>query len=231
MSIIMGSKSDWETMRAASEMLTEFGVAHECRVVSAHRTPELMAEFAAGAEGRGIEVIIAGAGGAAHLPGMTAAHTTLPVLGVPIESRALKGLDSLLSIVQMPAGVPVATLAIGTAGREERGAAGGGDPGEQAPAAAREAESFPRTTEAQSTRRTALLNGVTDRSSRLDHRCARQRPTRAACSPSRRAGWAIGCTRIRPIAIRPRARSPMSKSTLLMRISTACGNSLRPSMW
>jgi 5-(carboxyamino)imidazole ribonucleotide mutase len=112
----MGSKSDWETMQAASEMLTEFGVAHECRVVSAHRTPELMAEVAAGAEGRGIEVIIAGAGGAAHLPGMTAAHTILPVLGVPIESRSLKGLDSLLSIVQMPAGVPVATLAIGTAG-------------------------------------------------------------------------------------------------------------------
>jgi len=115
-SIIMGSKSDWETMRAASEMLTEFGVAHESRVVSAHRTPELMAEFASGAEGRGIEVIIAGAGGAAHLPGMTAAHTTLPVLGVPIESKALKGMDSLLSIVQMPAGIPVATLAIGTAG-------------------------------------------------------------------------------------------------------------------
>jgi 5-(carboxyamino)imidazole ribonucleotide mutase len=115
-SIIMGSKSDWETMRSASEMLTEFGVAHENRVVSAHRTPELMAEFASGAEGRGIEVIIAGAGGAAHLPGMTAAHTTLPVLGVPIESKALKGMDSLLSIVQMPAGIPVATLAIGTAG-------------------------------------------------------------------------------------------------------------------
>jgi 5-(carboxyamino)imidazole ribonucleotide mutase len=115
-SIVMGSKSDWETMRAASEMLTEFGVAHECRVVSAHRTPELMAEVATGAEGRGIEVIIAGAGGAAHLPGMTASYTTLPVLGVPVESRSLKGLDSLLSIVQMPAGVPVATLAIGTAG-------------------------------------------------------------------------------------------------------------------
>jgi len=115
-SIIMGSKSDWDTMRAASEMLTEFGVAHESRVVSAHRTPELMAQFASGAEGRGIEVIIAGAGGAAHLPGMTAAHTILPVLGVPIESKALKGLDSLLSIVQMPAGIPVATLAIGTAG-------------------------------------------------------------------------------------------------------------------
>jgi 5-(carboxyamino)imidazole ribonucleotide mutase len=115
-SIIMGSKSDWETMSAASDVLTEFGVPHECRVVSAHRTPELMAETAVSAEGRGIEVIIAGAGGAAHLPGMTAAHTTLPVLGVPIESRSLKGLDSLLSIVQMPAGVPVATLAIGPAG-------------------------------------------------------------------------------------------------------------------
>jgi len=115
-SVIMGSKSDWETMRSASEMLTGFGVAHECRVVSAHRTPEYMAEFATAAEGRGIQVIIAGAGGAAHLPGMTAAYTTLPVLGVPIESRALKGLDSLLSIVQMPAGIPVAALAIGTAG-------------------------------------------------------------------------------------------------------------------
>jgi len=115
-SVLMGSKSDWETMSAASEILKEFGVAHECRVVSAHRTPELMAEVASNAEGRGIEVIIAGAGGAAHLPGMTAAHTTLPVLGVPVESRVLKGVDSLLSIVQMPAGVPVATFAIGTAG-------------------------------------------------------------------------------------------------------------------
>ena len=114
--VIMGSKSDWDTMRSADEVLTEFGVPHECRIISAHRTPELMAEFATTAEARGIEVIIAGAGGAAHLPGMTAAHTTLPVLGVPIESKALKGLDSLLSIVQMPGGVPVATLAIGNAG-------------------------------------------------------------------------------------------------------------------
>jgi len=119
--IIMGSKSDWETMRAAAEVLTEFGVAHECRIVSAHRTPQLMAQFATEAEGRGIEVIIAGAGGAAHLPGMTAAHTTLPVLGVPVESKVLKGLDSLLSIVQMPGGVPVATLAIGTAGAKNAG--------------------------------------------------------------------------------------------------------------
>ena len=112
----MGSKSDWETMKHADEVLTRFGVPHECRVVSAHRTPQLMAEYAAAAESRGIEVIIAGAGGAAHLPGMVAAHTMLPVLGVPVQSRALNGLDSLLSIVQMPGGVPVATLAIGHAG-------------------------------------------------------------------------------------------------------------------
>lgn len=119
--IIMGSKSDWETMRAAAEVLTDFGVAHECRIISAHRTPRLMTQFASEAEGRGIEVIIAGAGGAAHLPGMTAAHTTLPVLGVPVESKALKGLDSLLSIVQMPGGIPVATLAIGSAGAKNAG--------------------------------------------------------------------------------------------------------------
>jgi 5-(carboxyamino)imidazole ribonucleotide mutase len=115
-SVIMGSKSDWETMRLADEVLTQFGVPHECLVVSAHRTPLWMAEFAAGAEARGIEVIIAGAGGAAHLPGMVAAQTLLPVLGVPVKSKALKGMDSLLSIVQMPAGIPVGTLAIGEAG-------------------------------------------------------------------------------------------------------------------
>jgi len=120
-SVIMGSRSDWETMKAASEVLTDFAVPHECRIISAHRTPELMAEFASGAEARGIEVIIAGAGGAAHLPGMTASHTTLPVLGVPVESKALKGLDSLLSIVQMPGGVPVAAMAIGTAGAKNAG--------------------------------------------------------------------------------------------------------------
>jgi 5-(carboxyamino)imidazole ribonucleotide mutase len=114
--VIMGSKSDWETMRPASEMLTQFGVPHECRIVSAHRTPALMAEFALSAELRGFEVIIAGAGGAAHLPGMVAAHTLIPVVGVPVESRALSGLDSLLSIVQMPGGVPVGTVAIGKAG-------------------------------------------------------------------------------------------------------------------
>ena len=114
--VIMGSTTDWETMRHADEVLTRFQVLHECQVVSAHRTPGWMAEFANGAEGRGIEVIIAGAGGAAHLPGMVAAQTLIPVLGVPIESRALKGMDSLLSIVQMPAGVPVGTLAIGQAG-------------------------------------------------------------------------------------------------------------------
>jgi 5-(carboxyamino)imidazole ribonucleotide mutase len=114
--VIMGSTSDWETMQQADEVLTGFDVPHECLVVSAHRTPQWMTEFAEGAEARGLEVIIAGAGGAAHLPGMVAAQTLLPVLGVPVESRALKGLDSLLSIVQMPAGVPVGTLAIGGSG-------------------------------------------------------------------------------------------------------------------
>ena len=114
--VIMGSKSDWETMRHASETLGDFGVPHECRIVSAHRTPDRMAEYAKTAEPRGLEVIIAGAGGAAHLPGMTAAMTLLPVLGVPVESQAMRGQDSLLSIVQMPGGIPVGTLAIGKAG-------------------------------------------------------------------------------------------------------------------
>jgi 5-(carboxyamino)imidazole ribonucleotide mutase len=114
--IIMGSKSDWETMRHAAEMLDRFGVPREAKVVSAHRTPEWMVEYATSAESRGIQVIIAGAGGAAHLPGMVAANTLLPVLGVPVEGQALKGIDSLLSIVQMPGGIPVGTLAIGKAG-------------------------------------------------------------------------------------------------------------------
>ena len=114
--IIMGSRSDWETMRHAAVTLDRLGVEHEVRVVSAHRTPDLLFEYAAGAESRGLEVIIAGAGGAAHLPGMTAAKTILPVLGVPVESAVLKGVDSLLSIVQMPGGVPVGTLAVGKAG-------------------------------------------------------------------------------------------------------------------
>ncbi len=119
--IIMGSTSDWETMRAAAEALDKLGIPYETRVVSAHRTPDLLFEYASSAQGRGIEVIIAGAGGAAHLPGMTASKTTLPVLGVPVQSKALNGMDSLLSIVQMPAGVPVATFAIGVAGATNAG--------------------------------------------------------------------------------------------------------------
>jgi 5-(carboxyamino)imidazole ribonucleotide mutase len=119
--VIMGSKSDWDTLRHADDILTRFGVAHECRVVSAHRTPADMAEYASSAVARGLEVIIAGAGGAAHLPGMVAAQTVVPVIGVPVQSAALNGLDSLLSIVQMPKGVPVATVAIGASGAANAG--------------------------------------------------------------------------------------------------------------
>jgi 5-(carboxyamino)imidazole ribonucleotide mutase len=119
--VIMGSRSDWETMKHAAEVLQRFGVPHESRVVSAHRTPDWMAEYARSAEDRGLEVIVAGAGGAAHLPGMVASHTTVPVIGVPVQSRSLNGLDSLLSIVQMPGGVPVATMAIGVAGATNAG--------------------------------------------------------------------------------------------------------------
>ncbi len=119
--IIMGSQSDWETMRKADEILTDFGVPHECQVVSAHRTPGLMGEYATTAADRGLQVIIAGAGGSAHLPGMVAAQTILPVIGVPVQSAALNGLDSLLSIVQMPKGVPVATVAIGETGAANAG--------------------------------------------------------------------------------------------------------------
>jgi 5-(carboxyamino)imidazole ribonucleotide mutase len=114
--VIMGSSSDWETMQAAADTLAKLGIAHEVRVISAHRTPDLLFEYAAAARGRGLKVIIAGAGGAAHLPGMTAAKTSIPVLGVPIQSKALNGMDSILSIAQMPSGIPVATFAIGAAG-------------------------------------------------------------------------------------------------------------------
>ena len=119
--VIMGSRSDWETMSEAAAILTQFGVAHECRVVSAHRTPAWLTEYSVSAAGRGLRVLIAGAGGAAHLPGMVASQTLLPVLGVPVQSKALNGLDSLLSIVQMPGGIPVGTLAIGKAGAKNAG--------------------------------------------------------------------------------------------------------------
>lgn len=119
--IIMGSQSDWETMRHAAQVLAELGVAYETRVVSAHRTPKRLVDYASSAKGRGLKVVIAGAGGAAHLPGMTASMTALPVLGVPVESRTMKGIDSLYSIVQMPGGVPVGTLAIGKAGATNAG--------------------------------------------------------------------------------------------------------------
>ncbi|MGH1398436.1 MAG: 5-(carboxyamino)imidazole ribonucleotide mutase [Alphaproteobacteria bacterium] len=119
--IIMGSQSDWETMKEAHDILRGFGVAHECRIVSAHRTPDRLVEYSKSAKGRGLKVIIAGAGGAAHLPGMAASMTPVPVLGVPVESKALSGMDSLLSIAQMPGGIPVGTLAIGKAGAKNAG--------------------------------------------------------------------------------------------------------------
>ena len=140
--IIMGSRSDWETMQPASELLDALGIAHECKVVSAHRTPERMRDYARSAAGRGLKAIIAGAGGAAHLPGMTAAQTWLPVLGVPVQSRALNGLDSLLSIAQMPAGVPVGTLAIGEAGAKNAALLAAAIVGTSDPAVAKRLEAW-----------------------------------------------------------------------------------------
>jgi len=140
--IIMGSQSDWATMRHAAEMLEQFGIPHERRIVSAHRTPDRMVDYAKSAKGRGLQVIIAGAGGAAHLPGMVAAMTTLPVLGVPVESKSLSGLDSLLSIVQMPGGVPVGTLAIGVPGAKNAGLLAASIVALQAPAIAAKLESW-----------------------------------------------------------------------------------------
>ncbi|HVW70599.1 MAG TPA: 5-(carboxyamino)imidazole ribonucleotide mutase [Steroidobacteraceae bacterium] len=140
--IIMGSSSDWETLKAAADMLEKLAVPHELRVVSAHRTPDLLFEYAATARERGLEVIIAGAGGAAHLPGMTAAKTSLPVLGVPVQSKALNGMDSLLSIVQMPAGIPVATFAIGSAGAANAALCAAAILGNKYPAIAKALDAF-----------------------------------------------------------------------------------------
>jgi 5-(carboxyamino)imidazole ribonucleotide mutase len=142
--IIMGSQSDWATMRHAAEMLEQFGVAHEAKIVSAHRTPDRMVEYAKSAKARGLQVIVAGAGGAAHLPGMVAAMTTLPVLGVPVESKSLSGLDSLLSIVQMPGGVPVGTLAIGVPGAKNAGILAAAIVALNDPAVAEKLEAFRR---------------------------------------------------------------------------------------
>ncbi|MDE1975949.1 MAG: 5-(carboxyamino)imidazole ribonucleotide mutase [Elusimicrobia bacterium] len=153
--VIMGSRSDWETMKRASEVLAELGVAHECRVVSAHRTPDLLFRYAASAQKRGLKVIIAGAGGAAHLPGMAAAKTVLPVLGVPVKSKALKGVDSFLSIAQMPAGVPVGTLAIGEAGAANAAYLAAQILALQSPALRRKIENF-RRAQSRSVRRAAL---------------------------------------------------------------------------
>ncbi|MFO0450930.1 MAG: 5-(carboxyamino)imidazole ribonucleotide mutase [Pseudomonadota bacterium] len=146
--IIMGSSSDWETMQHAADTLAKLGVPHEVRVVSAHRTPDLLFEYAGTAKSRGLEVLIAGAGGAAHLPGMAASKTSLPVLGVPVQSKALNGLDSLLSIVQMPAGIPVGTLAIGVAGATNAALLAASSLGNKYPAYAQAVEAF-RTTQTE----------------------------------------------------------------------------------
>ncbi len=155
--IIMGSTSDWETMRSAADMLTSLGVPFESRVISAHRTPDLLFEYAGTASARGLEVIIAGAGGAAHLPGMTAAKTLLPVIGVPIQSRAMNGLDSLLSIAQMPAGIPVATVAIGEPGARNAALLATAILAGTASAAARRARVLPRATDRRSPRQAGPL--------------------------------------------------------------------------
>ena len=172
--IIMGSSSDWETMRHAAETLEKLGVAHEVKVVSAHRTPKRLYDYASSAKGRGLKLIIAGAGGAAHLPGMAASMTSLPVLGVPVESQALKGIDSLLSIVQMPAGVPVGTLAIGRAGAVNAGLLAAVDPRDRPTTQlAARLERLPRG--ADPSRWPKRRN---DRRAGLDHRHHRRRPAR-----------------------------------------------------
>ena len=161
--IIMGSHSDWPTLKHAADVLTELGVGHEAKIVSAHRTPDLLFEYAEAAEGRGIWVIIAGAGGAAHLPGMTAAKTRLPVLGVPVQSKALSGLDSLLSIVQMPKGIPVGTLAIGEAGAVNAGLLAAAIIGLHDPAVAEALDAYRTAQTAQVLARTLDPSGLDPR--------------------------------------------------------------------
>ena len=200
--IIMGSRSDWETMRHAAETLDELGVAHETKVVSAHRTPKRLYDYAAfGASERGLKVIIAGAGGAAHLPGMTASMTRLPVLGVPVESQALKGMDSLLSIVQMPAGVPVGTLAIGKAGAINAGAARRGDPRQRRRRAGRPARRLAREADGF-----GAPKRPNDRRAGLDHRHHRRRPARPD------AGDRRGPARLQMPHLRP-ARAAAARRT------------------
>ena len=204
--VIMGSKSDAETMRAACETLARLRIPHEERVVSAHRTPDLMASYAKEARGRGLRVIIAGAGGAAHLPGMVAAQTELPVLGVPVPGRALNGLDSLLSIVQMPAGIPVGTLAIGTAGATNAALL----------AAAILALENEKIRAALTAYRAAQTSGVQGKAAARRAACTAQAAVSAswaagnsgACSPSPHAASATACTFTRPAAVPRPARWP-----------------------
>ncbi len=210
--IIMGSTSDWETMRAAAEALDKLGIPYETNVVSAHRTPDLLFEYAATAQSRGIEVIVAGAGGAAHLPGMTASKTTLPVLGVPVQSKTLNGLDSLLSIVQMPAGIPVATFAIGVAGATNAGLAAAAILANKRP----EIDAALKKFRAEQTAK--VLCRSSDPSKPDDHRNRRRRTARAHDGPRRlstRTSTSCSSTATRrPPAARSarssRARSPIA---------------------
>ena len=224
--VIMGSKSDWETMRArqrnADRVRRAARMPHRLRASHAGTDGRIRAA----AEGRGIEVIIAGAGGAAHLPGMAAAHTLLPVLGVPVESQALKGMDSLLSIVQMPGGVPVGTLAIGTAGREERRAAGGRDPGQSTRRTLR--EKLKAFREEQKRKVLEETRCREDPSSPARPSACSAAASSAACSPLPRGAWATASTPFRPIATRPPARSPTSRSMRAVRRSGPCAPSSRP---
>ena len=216
--LIMGSRSDWETMRHAAETLDALGVPYEQRVVSAHRTPDLLFEYAASAEERGLQVIIAGAGGAAHLPGMAAAKTALPVLGVPVESKTLKGMDSLLSIVQMPAGVPVGTLAIGRAGRGQRRAARGGDPRALRRRHPRAARRVPRRADAVRARRARprrVTVGV--RRSRDARRLHRRRAARTDARARRAAARAPRFRFLDPSPDAPAARGGRARRRRLRR--------------
>jgi 5-(carboxyamino)imidazole ribonucleotide mutase len=220
--VVMGSSSDWETMKHAADVLERFNVPHERHIVSAHRTPVWMAEFASSAESRGLEVIIAGAGGAAHLPGMVAAQTLLPVLGVPVETHALHGMDSLLSIVQMPAGIPVGTLAIGRAGATNAALLAVAILATTRPALRERLRQF--RAEQTDRVRQDTLPGAT-RSCRARRSACSAAASWAVCSPSPPAAWATASTPTRRRRTRPPARWPTARSSRPTTTWTRCAPS------